>query len=194
MPEQLSFAELDIAQRPTDRVFFAIFPNADTAASIALLAQHLRAKHGLKGKVLATKGFHITLHHLGDYLGLPQGVVAKAGEAATAVAMPRFDVAFDRAESFSGKPGNRPFVLRGGDGVAALMAFQEILGTAMKKSGLGRWVAPHYTPHMTLLYDDRSVAAQAVATVAWTACEFVLVHSRLGRTAHIPLARWPLRG
>jgi 2'-5' RNA ligase len=47
---------------------------------------------------------------------------------------------------------------------------------------------------MTLLYDDRSVAEQAVETIGWTAREFVLVHSLLGQTRHIPLGRWPLRG
>jgi 2'-5' RNA ligase len=28
--------------------------------------------------------------------------------------------------------------------------------------------------------------------IAWRVREFVLVHSLLGRTVHLPLARWPL--
>lgn len=194
MPEQLSFAGFDTAPQPTDRLFFAIFPDVATAARIATLAQRLRAEHGLKGKPLATERFHVTLHPLGDYLGLPQEIVAAAGEAASAVVMPPFELAFDRAGSFLGRPRNRPFVLRAGDSVAALKAFQQVLGTAMKNAGLGRWVAPHYTPHVTLLYDGRSVAEHAVERVAWTAHEFVLVRSLLGRTRHVPLARWPLHG
>jgi len=47
---------------------------------------------------------------------------------------------------------------------------------------------------VTLLYDDCSVAEQAVETICWTAREFVLVHSLIGQTLHVPLARWPLRG
>lgn len=74
------------------------------------------------------------------------------------------------------------------------MVFQQTLGIAMKKAGLGRWAKPGYTPHVTLLYDDRSVAEQAVETICWTAREFVLVHSLIGQTLHVPLARWPLRG
>ncbi|MDR3451342.1 MAG: RNA 2',3'-cyclic phosphodiesterase [Rhodoferax sp.] len=193
MPEQLALAGFDAAPRPTDRLFFAIFPDADAAARIAQLAQHLRDEQGLKGRPLAPERFHITLHHLGDYVGLPQGIVAAASDAAATVAMPPFEVAFDRAESFFGRPRNRPFVLRAGDGVAALRVFQQTLGEAMKKTGLGRWVEPQYTPHVTLLYDDRHVAEQPIETIGWRVHEFVLVHSLLGQGLHVPLARWPLR-
>ena len=37
---------------------------------------------------------------------------------ASTVAMAPFTVAFDGAEGFRGRPGHRPFVLRGEDGVA----------------------------------------------------------------------------
>jgi 2'-5' RNA ligase len=193
MIKQPSFAELGVAP-PKHRVFFAIFPDADAATKIAQLARHLRDEQGLKGAPLATERFHVTLHHLGDYEGLPQGVVAAACEAAVAVAMPPFDVAFDRVVSFAGRLGKKPFVLCGGEGVAILMEFQQALGVAMKKAGLARWAKPRYTPHVTLVYDDGHVAEQPVETIAWTVNEFVLVHSLLGQTRHIPLARWSLPG
>lgn len=194
MPAQSSLPGFDALPAPTDRLFFAIFPDAGAAARMAVLAQQLRGAHGMHGKPLKTERFHVTLHHLGDYAGLPQDIVAMAGEAAAAVVMPPFEVAFDRVASFSSAPRNRPFVLGAGDGVAALMVFQQTLGIAMKKVGLGRWAKPGYTPHVTLLYDDCSVAEQAVETICWTAREFVLVHSLIGQTLHVPLARWPLRG
>ena len=193
MPQQLSFAGFETAPQPTDRLFFAIFPDADAAARIARLARHLRGEHALRGRPLTTERFHITLHHLGDYAGLPQDVVGAAAEAATTVATPEFNVVFDRVLSFSGRPGNRPFVLRGGDGLVALSAFQQTLGWALRKAGLGRWVAPPFTPHVTLLYDDISVAERSIEPLDWTVREFALVHSLLGRTRHIPLARWPLQ-
>ena len=95
--------------------------------------------------------------------------------------------------SFSSSPRNRPFVLRGDAGLAELMVFQRALGLEMTKAGLGRWAKPAYTPHVTLLYDDRAVAEQAITPIRWTAGEFVLVRSLIGQTLHIPLARWPLR-
>ena len=194
MPEQASLPGFDAAPKPTDRLFFAIFPDADAAARIARLAQQLRGEHGLHGTPLKPERFHVTLHHLGDYAGLPPHIIAMAGEAAAAVVTPPFEVAFDRAASFSSAPRNRPFVLRGGAGVAALTAFQQALGMAMGKVGLERWAKPVYTPHVTLLYDGRSVAEQAIAPIRWTAHEFVLVQSLIGQSRHVPLARWPLHG
>lgn len=194
MSEQLSFTGFGAVARPTDRVFFAIFPDVDAAAQIARLARHQGSEHGLKGRPLATDRFHVTLHHLGDYVGLPGDVVAAASRAAATVAFPPFEIVLDRVVSFFGRPRSRPLVLRGGDGVAALIGFQQALGAAMAKAGLGRWAASHYTPHVTLLYDDHHVAEVGVETIGWTAREFVLVHSLLGRTRHVPLARWRLHG
>jgi len=197
MPEQLTLPGFDAPPKPTDRLFFALFPDADAAARIAQLAQRLRQPgnaHGLKGKPLATKRFHVTLHHLGDYAGLPQDIVATAVQAAGTVTMPPFDVAFERVKSFVGRPRNRPFVLLGGDGegIAALMALQQALRTAIETAGLADRARSPYLPHVTLLYDNGFVDEQATETIAWTVREFVLVHSLLGRTRHVPLARWPL--
>jgi RNA 2',3'-cyclic 3'-phosphodiesterase len=193
MNEQLSLTGLGEPAKPTDRLFFAIFPSADAAAQIAQLTQRVRGQHGLSGKAIATDRFHSTLNHLGDYAGVPQDIVAMAMKAAVLVEMSPFDVVFDRVWDF-GRPRNRPIVLRGGDGLAGLAALQQSLGAAMAKSGLGDWVELRYTPHVTMLYDDKQVAEQAVEPIVWTVHEFVLVHSLLGRTQHIPLARFPLRG
>jgi len=179
---------------PTDRLLFAIFPDPVTAARIARLAQSLIDEHRFKRRPLAAERLHVTLHHLGDYHGLPQDLVAAAMEAAAAVAMPSFDAKFDRVASFRGRPGNQPLVLRGSDGLAALAAFQQALGAAMTQAGLGRRVDRQFTPHVTLLYNDRGFIEQAIEPIAWTAREFVLLHSLLGQTRHIPLARWPLSG
>ena len=193
MPGQSALPGFDDAPTPTDRLFFALFPDAETAGRIAQCAQQLRTEHGLHGTPLKTERFHITLHHLGDYAGLPQGVIDMAGKAAEAVKASPLTVTFDRAVSFSSSPRNRPFVLRGDTGLAGLMAFQQALSLEMTKAGLGRWAKSAYTPHITLLYDDRAVAEQAVEPITWTAHEFVLVRSLIGQTLHVPLARWPLR-
>ena len=46
---------------------------------------------------------------------------------------------------------------------------------------------------MTLLYDRRMVAEQAVEPVHLTVREFALVHSLVRQSRHIELARWPLQ-
>ena len=175
----------------TDRLFFALFPPAATAARVYALQQDLRVRHGLWGRPLAMDRLHVTLCHVGDYAGLPQAIVAKAREAASRVSAPAFDVTFDRALTFTGRPRNRPFVLRSRDGAPGVRHLQHELGEAMSRCGLGRFARP-YTPHMTLLYDTAEVAEHPVDPMTWTATEFRLVHSMLGQTRHVPLGAWTL--
>lgn len=182
------------AARATDRLFFAVFPDADAAERITALSAQLREAHGLRGKPHAPDRLHATLHFLGDHLGgLPQAEVDAACRAADSIAAAPFDVVFDRVESFQRKPRNRPFVMRGPDAsLAALRGLRNRLGLALQRDG---WILDaHFTPHVTLLYDDLAVPTQAVEPVRWTVREFVLVHSRIGCAQHIPLGRWPLVG
>jgi RNA 2',3'-cyclic 3'-phosphodiesterase len=193
---QTSLPGFDPAPALTDSLFFAILPDASAASRTAEIAEQLRSAHGLKGKTLRTERFHVTLHHLGNYAGLPADVVAMAREvgASVAKARPPFELVFDRVESFSHTPRNRPLVLRGGDGLIDLAAFQQALGTPLKKTAVRHWLKPGYTPHLTLLYDYQSVSTQPIETVAWTARELVLVHSLVGQGRHVHLGRWPLNG
>ena len=193
MPEQPSLAGLGATPTRTDGLFFAVYPDAGAAARIATLAQDLRSEHGLKGRPHVASRLHVTLHHLGNHVGLPPLLVSAANEAAAEVAAAPFVVGFDRVASFK-RAVRLPLVLRGGEGVEALAAFQQLLGAALKKAGLGPWVNAQYTPHLTLLYDDRFVAEQRVDPIVWTVHEFVLVRSRLGKSQHVPLARWSLPG
>jgi 2'-5' RNA ligase len=184
----------DDASKVTDGLFFAVVPAWDDAQQIQQVALRQRSQHGLTGAPLKSERFHVSLHSLGEYVGLPPTTVADAKQAAATIAAAPFDVTFDRVMSFSGSPRKRPFVLRGSDGLAALMAFQRTLAVAMAKAGLGRFVKAQYTPHVTLLYDPRAVEEHPVTPVGWTVREFVLVHSLINQTRHIPLGRWPLRG
>jgi 2'-5' RNA ligase len=196
MAGQSSFPGFEEA-KPTDRLFLALFPPPETALQIAELASQIRSAHALRGRPLEAARFHITLNHLGDYVGLPPDVVrqARAAVAEAAALTQPFAVAFNRAESFASMPRNRPLVLRGDDeDLSALMAFHKVLGTALKKANLGQWAKPGYTPHVTLLYDDSLLGATPVPPVTWTAGEIVLVQSLLGETRHVHLARWPLSG
>jgi RNA 2',3'-cyclic 3'-phosphodiesterase len=178
-----------------DRLLFLIYPDGTAAARIAQLAPKLRLKNGLRGLPLADDRFHITLQHLGDHAGLPTDMVVAARQAARTLTTQPFEVTFDRAASFGGKSGNLPFVLRG-EALDALLAFNSALATAMTLTGkrLGKWAKPQFTPHVTLLYDDKSVAEQAIEPVSWTVREFVLVHSLQGQTRHVVLDRWTLGG
>jgi 2'-5' RNA ligase len=190
MPEQLSFAGFEAAPLPAESVFIAILPDAAAATRIAALAQRLRDRHRLKGKPLAVKRFHISLHFVADHV--PENIVAAVGEPASRIAMPPFRIALDHVKSLRGNGRNRPLVLCGDDGVAGLVRFQHMLGAAMEDAGLGRWTGPSWLPHLTLLYDIREIAEEVIEPVTWIVQEFVLVHSLLGHGRYVPLARWPL--
>lgn len=192
MPMQPPSVGLASIPRPTDRLFFALLPDAAAAAHIAQCSLHLRRQLGLTGKPIATERLHITLHLIDDYVGLPPGIVTAVSEVAATIAMPPFDVTLDRAKSFCQKPRNRPFVLIPGEDNPALNGLQRALGVALTEAGVGRSAEMHFRPHLTLLYDDRCVKEHAIETIDWTAREFVLVHSLIGRARHVPLARWPL--
>ena len=88
---------------------------------------------------------------------LPEGQLCAAWEAAMDVRTEPFEVSFDRTASFRGRPGNRPFVLIGEKGLRRLQSFRQMLGAAMTRRGLRRLANTNFTPHVTLLYDARSV-------------------------------------
>lgn len=175
---------------PTDRLMFLLYPDPTTAERIAREAARLKTAMGLGGALLQTERLHITLHHLGDYAGVPNDIVSKGAMAGDAVSAAPFEVVFDRAASFANRPGNNPFTLQGGEGLSALIAFQKGLGEKM--AGAALRPDKSFTPHITLLYDGQVVPEQAITAITWTIDRFALVRSKLGRTQHVILREWTL--
>ncbi|MFG3592596.1 2'-5' RNA ligase family protein [Bradyrhizobium sp. RDI18] len=176
------------ASSSSGRLFLAALPDAGTAARIHRLASVLRRAHCFNGKLIAPDRLHVSLFSLD---GLPERQLCAACEAATELRTEPFEVSFDRTASFRGGPGNRPFVLIGEKGLCRLQSFRQMLGAAMARRGLRRLANTNFTPHVTLLYDARSVDEYPIEPVGWTVTEFVLVHSQRG---HRHLARWCLCG
>lgn len=197
MPEQLWLPGLEAPPTPTDGLFFAVFPDSNTAAGISRLAQQLCAETRARSKPLAAGRLHVTLLHLGNFAGgLPRARVDAAMQAAASIAMDPFSVEFDTVVSFAAKPRPGPLVLSGGEGVAGLQALHDALERALQEAGLGdrSSAAARYTPHVTLAYGMPWAAARPVEPLCWNVREFALMHSLLGRTRYIALARWPLSG
>src|SRR5882724_9420930 len=191
MPDQLFLPGFE--RHPAlDVLFFALLLEAENASQIVRLRQRLCEEFGLSGRRIAADLLHISLHGIGAYDGLPRAVVQRAKEAGAAVLAKPFDIVLDRAMSFEPKREVRPFVLRTGD-EAALVTFHRLLGGAMKNAGFRR-IAPRFTPHMTLLYGDRTVVERSIDAIRWTVRDFVLVQSLRGRSKYIHLARWSLHG
>jgi 2'-5' RNA ligase len=180
--------------RRLDNIFFAVCVDEVAAIQIHDIAKSTVAEFGLRGRLLDRLCLHITLHGVGEYEGLPRSRIAQANEAARSISMPAFDVGFDRAMSFGSNGQNRPLVLRGSVGHAELRRLHRLLGEAMRRVGLWRTVRSSFTPHVTMLYDSRTVAERPVPLVRWTVREFVLIHSPQGHSRHNHLSRWELAG
>jgi 2'-5' RNA ligase len=173
------------------RIFFAALPDAESAAKIYARAEAFKREHGFEGTLILPEHLHVTLFHLGDWAVLPEEIVRLANDAAALVAVVPFEVSFPRAESFRNSTGVYPFVLTGD--AREWYALHFALGAALKKIGLGGATQGAFKPHVTLLRDTTRAKPEKIEPVSWTVRDFVLVHSLLGKTTHIHLARWALR-
>jgi RNA 2',3'-cyclic 3'-phosphodiesterase len=196
MPKQIPLPGFAPAPERGDRLFFAVLPDAKTVARIEQLTWRLRSEYQLQGNPADAGRLHVSLQVLGDYYGVPQALVALASQAASTVVLPPFAVSFDRVLSFSGKsrtPGKQALVLCAGDGGAGLLVLYRALAVAMQELGLLRTITSSFTPHVTLLYDQRSVAERTIEPVTWMIREFALVHSRIRhKRPYELLGRWVL--
>ncbi|MFT4247577.1 MAG: RNA 2',3'-cyclic phosphodiesterase [Pseudomonas sp.] len=177
-------------EKPSERLFFAVMPDARTAAAIGGLTRALAEREHLQGKPLASERLHVTLHHLGDYAGLPPSLLARARAAAERLRMPSFEVCFDRVGTFGARRRQMPCVLRGEEGVKELFQLQRTLARRMAEQGIVG--DTRFTPHLTLLYTEATLPLQRIEPVQWRVQEFVLIRSFLGQTRYQLEGRWAL--
>ena len=90
-----------ITVRPTDRLFFAVFPDAETLETICSARRHLCERAGLSGTEVAPEQLHVTLWRVGDYVvaPTPEDIDAIVRQAST-VEMPPFRLSFASARSY----------------------------------------------------------------------------------------------
>jgi RNA 2',3'-cyclic 3'-phosphodiesterase len=176
-----------------DAIFFAVRPPPSTAACISRLARDSRDRHRLTGRPLPTDCFHISLLFVGYHGRLPEVAYRAIDEAVATIAMPPFRVRFDWVESFNQKQ-NRPLVLRGDDGVSGLLRLRDkLIATTLDIPGCAP-ARREFTPHLTLLYDERAVPEEPIEDISWLVSEFALIRSLYGQARHIVRRRWTLRG
>ena len=177
-----------------DRLFLGVVPARPLGERLAELADQWRTELNLTGRPFTPDRLHLSLYALGDYPGVPRQLVDNVRQAGDALKLPPFEITLDRVMSFYRRDRKRALVLRPSANIAALLEFHRLLGEYMTGVGLGRWVSPHFTPHMTLLYDRRMIAERPVARVQWRIDGFVLIHSLLRRHRYGRLGQWELDG
>lgn len=177
-------------------LFFCLRPDPGTAARLSAISGELVRRFGLRAKAARTERLHVTLHHLGwyddqtDQVEVMAEVRQLAEAAAAALRHGPVRVDFDQFLSFTRKRRNLPLVLSGGACLDPVRTMRAALGERLLAKGLR--TDPHFTPHLTLFYDDHVVAPQPFIVPGWTATEVLLVDSLQGLSTHVELARWPL--
>ncbi len=176
-----------------DPVFFTVQPGADAKANILAAAEDQRRRLGLTGRLRPPGVLHVSLNGVGRHPGLTEADLAKAKQAASAVAMAPFDLTFDRLQRFKGED-RRAVVLRCGDGSVQLAALQKALGRELIGQGLHPGFNPGALLHMTVLYDETVIADVVLDTpIVMPVRDVVLVRSLYGQGRYVELGRWPLR-
>ncbi|HUA79870.1 MAG TPA: RNA 2',3'-cyclic phosphodiesterase [Dyella sp.] len=173
---------------PTDRLFLAIFPDTPHAARLTAIADRYLADRRLGAGAVKADRLHVTVFHLGDYIGLPPGLAANAAEALSRLVAEPFAVRFDQIGSFGKRTFKSPLVLGATDGNDALHALHKQLATHLRACGLGQHTHGSFTPHMTMAYGKATMPLEKMEPVVWPVGEVRLVHSLLGQTRHIGLA------
>ena len=165
------------------RLFFAIRPPLRLARRIANAASWFDSR----GQALAAERLHVTIDIVDDHADLPRGLVDTLVSAGDAVAAVPFDMAFDLAVGSRRSVALRP--RRRNPGVEAL---RDRIAAARDRAGISPRHEYRFGAHMTLGYRQGAPFTQGIVPLGWTADEFVLIHSHVGRTRHDVLARWPL--
>ena len=173
------------------KLFFAIKPDDAAGAAIETLSDRLRRAHRLRGRPVARERLHNTLALVHD-VGTLRENIARAKAIGDRLWHRSFSVRFDWTGSFRGGDSGHPFVLRGDDGLAPLLAFRDALRAQMLRAGFG--VAAGFTLHVTLMWADRCVDDHPTLPIAWVVRDFVLTASVQGYSCNIEVARWPLQG
>lgn len=187
---ELGGAAPEVAQR----VFFALWPDAATRGRIATLAAALKAEKLAARSWIAPAKYHATLHHFLLPPAARPAFEAAAQRAVVRLSLKTFAWNPDRIDSFHGKPGNHPCVLRGADDPPALRMLWERLREALILEGLGKQLGRQaLTPHITLAYLPRPLEEpRAVAPLDWQVDRLALLHSVHGRPEYERLAEWSL--
>ena len=77
-------------------------------------------------------------------------------------------------------------ILTGGHGLAELRKFAHQLAAAFEVR------LSSFTPHLTLIWDEKLIEPHEIRSMTWTVREFALIRSFVGQSRYEILARWPL--
>jgi 2'-5' RNA ligase len=130
-----------ITVRPTDRLFFAVRPDAEAVEAVRCARRKLCERAGVSGAEVPPEQLHVTLWRVGDYVVPPtSGDIDAILRQAGTVEMPPFRISFRCAKSVS----RGALVLCSGRGSAEFERLSIRLRDALTRLGAER--QPHSCP------------------------------------------------
>jgi 2'-5' RNA ligase len=170
----------------TQRLFFALWPDADTSGALAALAQEVAAETG--GRPAPAANVHLTLAFLGNQ---PRRVARELSTAAAQISALPFDLVLDHVDcwrksaiAWAGVKSMPP----------ALVELHQAIARALAASGLEP-EERSFAVHVTLARHTATLVRRPLApALVWRVREFALVASELlpGGSRYRVLSSWPL--
>lgn len=164
-----------IANQPSHKLFFALWPDADTRFALARLQQ------GVRGRLIPPEKLHLTMAFLGqqpaEALPVLRGILAET-------AVPPMTLLVDCYGYFQ-----RPHIAWAGMRAPPpeLLAMQADLMTRLEAAGFSAATHGEFKPHITLAREAKEAPAEfSAAPVLWRVRELALVESRPGG-AYLPV-------
>lgn len=168
------------------RVFFALWPDAATAAALHARGRGLQASCG--GRVMRRDTIHLTLAFLGD---VDTARIDCLQACACSLRGERFNLALDRVGSWH---GNHILWTGLARAPSALCRLAEALGERLRAAGFALEERA-FSPHVTLVRNARQAPpVREVDAIHWPVASFVLVASErtTGGAHYRVLGRWQL--
>ncbi|MGE4410203.1 MAG: 2'-5' RNA ligase family protein [Sphingobium sp.] len=166
-----------------DRFFFAIRPDAETAAAINAFV----AREVPEGRRLPLAHQHVTLALTEDFADYPAGVVERLVLAGEEVKAASFEM---RLTCLSASRHSVALCLERLE--PSLIALQRAIAAAMTRQGVAMREGWRFNPHQTLCYRKGEAFTRMVEGFTWHVREFVLVRSLVGLSRHELVGCWPL--
>jgi len=153
-----------------ERLFFALWPDADVRREIARQYRQHAPQAGL-GRAVKSANLHLTLHFLGN---IPSSQIDCFIQHAQRVQHKPFEISLQNFGYFK----KSKVLWMGCSAVSpALLELQQVLGTEIAHCGY-RLEKRRFYPHVTLARKvDKAVTASRIPTIFWSVNEFVLVRS-----------------
>jgi 2'-5' RNA ligase len=170
----------------TQRLFFALWPDAATSDALATLAQQVAAESG--GRPTAPGNVHLTLAFLGDQ---PRRIARELSAAAARILAPSFDLVLDSVDSWR----KNAIAWAGVQSVPPpLGELQQKIARSLLVSGLEPEERP-FAVHVTLARRITVAVRHPLAPpLVWHVTAFALVASELdvAGARYRVLSSWPL--